>query len=386
MNTEKIFRSYPSNISQESRITGAILGSFIGDALGVGCQWYYEPGTLKRDFGPWIDNYVDPKVDSISQWGKVLAHRYEKGVRAGDGSQTAHFIEMLLESVSKNKTYDKEDYTKRIDTFLESLDGEPGDPYAGLWTDEAVRVIRKARSKGISWDDKNLYSPADSSDCAMRSVVLAAAYRNPPKLAEAAHNDARLFFQDRFLIGHQLTYTLFIQAIINEIPLEKLGWYIGKLGDDHQVMKYILNYDTIGSPGKGEAALDPDFRMMPASKFVKIYGLDCQAINLLPAAYYLCYRYPNNFEMAVLSAINSGGNNMARATLTGGIVGAMVGLEGIPEKFIKGLNQSEKYIELARQIASFAVGSANYEVTEYNPNIDALPHSADEIEGSDDVS
>jgi ADP-ribosylglycohydrolase len=188
-----------------TEIVGSILGAFIGDALGVGCQWYYEPGTLEKDFGPWIDNYVDPKADSISKWGKVLAHRYGRGIRAGDGSQTATFMEMLLESVAENKGYNRDDYTKRIDGFLKRLDSDPGDPYAGTWTEEAVRVIRKARLEGKSWDDPHLYSTADGSDCAQRGVILAAAYRNPVELAREAYTDIRLFFQNRFLVGYQLT-------------------------------------------------------------------------------------------------------------------------------------------------------------------------------------
>ena len=382
MNTDRIIKAYPSGVSRESRIMGAILGAFIGDALGVGCQWYYEPGALQKDFGPWIDDYVDPKVDSISQWGKVLAHRYNKGVRAGDGSQTATFIEMLLESVAENEGYLRDDVTARIDRFLEGLDGEPGDPYAGLWTEESVRVIRKARLKGVSWDDGTFFSPSDGADCAMRGVVLAAAYRNPVELAEAGHSDISLFFQDRFLRGHMLTYLLVVQAVINDIPLEDLGSYMAKLGDDHRIMKYIRNFDTISSPVKGEAAWDPDFRKIQSHKFCRLFGLPCQALNLLPAAYFLTYRYPDNFEMAVLSAINGGGNNMARATLTGGIAGAMAGLEGIPERFINGLKKSKQYLELAQQIAGFAAGEPGYEMVQYNPNEEALPHSSDEIEGS----
>ncbi|MEM7115783.1 MAG: ADP-ribosylglycohydrolase family protein [Chloroflexota bacterium] len=377
MRSEKIIKAYPANVSQRDRIVGAIVGAFIGDALGVGCQWYYDLAQLRQDFGPWIDNYVDPKVDSLSKWGKVLAHRHRKGVRAGDGSQTATFMEMLLESVAANKGYGRYDYTHRIDAFLQSLDGEPDDPYAGIWTDEMVRVVRKARLAGISWDDPDFQSPADGSDCAQRGVILAAAYRNPAKLAKLAHQDMRLFFQNRFIVGHQLTYVLFVQTIINGVPLEQIGAYLQKLGDDHQIMQYVVNFDTIDSPRTAVIAWDPDYRLEPASKICKVYGLACQATFLLPAAYYLAYRYPNDFETAVLSAINGGGNNMARATLTGGIVGAMVGIQGIPEKFISGLNKGEKYLKLAQEISDFAVGNPNYQFVDYNPNDDSLPHSAD---------
>jgi ADP-ribosylglycohydrolase len=54
--------------------------------------------------------------------------------------------------------------------------------------------------------------------------------------------------------------------------------------------------------------------------------------------------------MAVLSAINGGGNNMARAALTGTLSGAMNDLSGIPERFITGLTDHEHILELVESL------------------------------------
>ena len=72
---------------------------------------------------------------------------------------------------------------------------------------------------------------------------------------------------------------------------------------------------------------------------------------MLPSCYYLIHRFPNNFEKAVLSAVNGGGNNMARAALIGALSGAMVGLKGIPERFITGLKDYERILYLAKRVA-----------------------------------
>ena len=71
--------------------------------------------------------------------------------------------------------------------------------------------------------------------------------------------------------------------------------------------------------------------------------------------YRIIHRYPDNFEKAVLAAINGGGQNMARAALTGGMSGAMVGLKGIPERFIKGLKDHKRLLKLAEKVAESAV-------------------------------
>ena len=88
-------------------------------------------------------------------------------------------------------------------------------------------------------------------------------------------------------------------------------------------------------------------------------GSDCLFCNakigrsvlcVLPAAYYLAARFQDDFEQAVLHAVNGGGQNMSRAMLTGALAGAQVGLSGIPQRFIDGLTEGREIVDLARRI------------------------------------
>ena len=101
-----------------------------------------------------------------------------------------------------------------------------------------------------------------------------------------------------------------------------------------------------------QAALDPTIRIEPASKVATVYGLPCAIYHLLPAAYYLATRFADDFESAVLAAINGGGQNMSRAMLTGALVGAQVGLSGIPQRFIEGLENSQELVALAKSLGT----------------------------------
>lgn len=73
--------------------------------------------------------------------------------------------------------------------------------------------------------------------------------------------------------------------------------------------------------------------------------------GFVSAAYYLAARFADNFDLAVLNAINGGGQNMARAMLTGALVGAQTGLSGIPKRFLSGLEKSEALLKDARLLA-----------------------------------
>ena len=112
----------------------------------------------------------------------------------------------------------------------------------------------------------------------------------------------------------------------------------------------VGSFDTFLTPTYGAVALpgrEPGgFGAPPPGAMVAIeppklcsllFGLDCQLTHVLPAAYYLGHRYPDSFENAVLSAANGGGQNVARAAMTGALSGAAAGLSEIPARFVDGL-------------------------------------------------
>ncbi|MEO7994314.1 MAG: ADP-ribosylglycohydrolase family protein, partial [bacterium] len=102
-------------------------------------------------------------------------------------------------------------------------------------------------------------------------------------------------------------------------------------------------------------AHDPGITIEPASRISLVFGLACSQTFLLPAAYYLVSRFPDDFESAVLHAVNGGGHNLARASVTGALSGALVGLSGIPPRFLTGLKDSARYQSLAAQVAEAGV-------------------------------
>ena len=80
--------------------------------------------------------------------------------------------------------------------------------------------------------------------------------------------------------------------------------------------------DALLTPSSvAEAATDPNIRIEPAWKVSIVYGMPCAIYHQLPAAYYLAARFHDDFESAVLNAINGGGQNQSRAILTGALVG-----------------------------------------------------------------
>jgi ADP-ribosylglycohydrolase len=76
----------------------------------------------------------------------------------------------------------------------------------------------------------------------------------------------------------------------------------------------------------------------------------CYIEQSFPAVLYLAARYPDDFEAALVANTNAGGDNCHRGALVGALLGAALGLQAIPERWIRGLRSRE---ELEAEIESF---------------------------------
>ena len=352
----------------EDRAAGAIMGALIGDALGLGCHWYYNLNELHRDFGPWIADYTTPKKD-----------RYHAGMTAGQLSQTGIIFVMLLRSVVENKEYLENDFTRRLDEDLfPLLDGSPNNGPGG-YTNQSIRNAYQQRiEQKKSWTE--IHGNADTTEAAERCIVLASRYaKHPAKLAVTVSANCTLTQNDEMVVAMTTAYNCILSQLISGDSLtpsisNKLMdlVYSGTL-PFHTIKaletpaKKNLNRPQAGqfsSPDAlltagfaAQAAQDLGIHIEPASKVSTIYGMPCAIYHQLPAAYYLGARFKNDFESAVLHAINGGGQNMSRAMLTGALVGAQVGLTGIPKRFIDGLENSEELLQLAKNLAKLAANN-----------------------------
>jgi ADP-ribosylglycohydrolase len=163
------------------RVSGAIMGALIGDALGLGCHWYYDLAELRKDYGAWINGYTTPKPD-----------RYHGGMKAGQLSQTGLIFVILLRSVAQHGEYREEDFTRRLDEELfPLLDGTPG--YGpGEYTSQSIReAYRRRVEEKKTWRETGGH--ADTSEAAERAIVLAAHYASyPRKVAETVSSNCLL--------------------------------------------------------------------------------------------------------------------------------------------------------------------------------------------------
>ncbi len=352
--------------SLADRAQGALIGAFIGDALGVGPHWYYDLDALRRNYGPWIEGYTDPKPG-----------HYHEGLKAGDLSQDGFILRLMTRSLVERGAYDQTDFCARLESELFSqLDGTPQSGPGG-YTSQSIREAYAKRQAGLPWSETGGH--ADDTEALDRGIAIAVRYASSPReLAENVARNTALTQIDDAVMAMTCAFSCVVGLLIEghafdagisgtlmaRVKSGVLPFYAvtsGNLqppaaGTEGQPRAgHFASPDALLTPSfVARAAVDPGIRIEPAWKVSLVYGMPCAIYHIVPAAYYLAARFRDDFESAVLHAINGGGQNQSRAMLTGALVGAQVGLAGIPERFIEGLSDKAALLQLAEQLAAQA--------------------------------
>lgn len=336
-----------TTLTRKDRAQGAIMGSLIGDALGLGCHWYYDVKAMRRDFPDWIDDYHDGLPARDDYYGYVATWRHELGLRAGDLSQTGQIAVHLLESFANRPGYDKDDFCSRLDQLFTTLDGTE---LSGRYSDHAVRDTWANRKAGLPWGSAG--SEIDTAEAAIWNVVHAAHSTGDMRaLAVDTFECVNLTHNTPYITGCSTVFVLAVAALLDEVGLDELQSYMWGLRDDKGIRVRTSSNDVTFQIGSASARIggDPELNIDPVTA-CRIIGMNCTMSFQVPSAYFLLHRYPDDFEQAVLTAVNAGGNTTVRAALTGALVGARVGLSGIPSRFIDGLKDHDRLLELCDRV------------------------------------
>ena len=354
-----------SDTTIQDRAAGAIMGAFIGDALGLGPHWYYDLAELRRDYGAWITGYTDPKPG-----------RYHAGLKAGQLSQAGFILKLLLTSLVERGGYDETDFCRRMDEeLLPLLDGTPVNGPGG-YTSQSIRDLWRARvEQKLPWGQTGGH--ADTTEAIERTLALGVRYAlDPARLAGTITANTILTQGDETVVSMTVAYGAVLGQLVQGHRLDsRLSGRLMRLVNSGALPFHAVTNDNLRPPRPGDpdplragrfaspdalltpsymagAASDPDIRIEPAWKVSIVYGMPCAIYHQLPAAYYLAARFHDDIESALLHAVNGGGQNQARAILSGALVGAQVGFSRIPRRFLDGLEESASLCRLAAALAA----------------------------------
>jgi len=326
---------------------------------------------MRRDYGNWIDGYTSP-----------MPGRYHAGLKAGQPSQAGIITTILLRSVVTKGDYDEEDFCRRLDEELfPKLDGRPMSGPGGYTSQSIREAWRRRVEQKKSWRETGGH--ADTTEAAERALVLAARYaKSPRKVAQTVGSNCLLTQGDEAIVAMTTAYCCVLALLVSGEKLDSLlSDKLMSLVHRGELPFHAVTSGSLGLPKPGdpdppragrfsspdalltpsymaEAAFDPGVKIEPAWKVSIVYGMPCAIYHQLRAAYYLAARFHDDFEQAVLHALNGGGQNQARCILTGALAGAQTGLSAIPRRFFTPLENAPELMGLANQLGQLAEGGA----------------------------
>lgn len=158
--------------------------------------------------------------------------------------------------------------------------------------------------------------------------------------------------------GHPLGY----------IPVAALSYLISLLAHTDMLLEDAVDkmcYKTSCEYGDGdEQWFYGDFRnLIDKARFmaenkrikdqnaIRELGEGWVAEEALAIAIFCALRYSNDFEKAIITAVNHDGDSDSTGAITGNILGAYLGLSKIPERFLKNLELKDIIMEIADDLS-----------------------------------
>jgi ADP-ribosylglycohydrolase len=375
------------------RIVGSILGVFIGDALGVGVHWQYDLDKLERDRG-FVTDYLDPLPGTFHS-GTPDSPGGEGTLVAGQLEQQGAIDKLLLESLVEQQGLDQDDFFSRFEEEIlldPTMDGtRQGGKYG--WTDKSICELYASRIvEGKPWSE--CQAPrSDTPDTLVRAALIAALYWQTPKqMSNVVQVHAKAATGDSSVQAHSVAFANMIAAILQGVPVDNnlssiLYTQAGRplpfssmnsTKDFDETYGHYTEPDSLlwfGEIAKGVAQFQPE----PAHRGVQMYGQFCALFACVPSAYYCAARFPESFEDAILCSVNGGGQNTMRSSLVGAMLGARVGLSGIPQRFIDGLDGHEHILDMAHRIAQRSLERKPTDDDTWHWPMDSQIHSTETI-------
>lgn len=151
--------------------------------------------------------------------------------------------------------------------------------------------------------------------------------------------------------GHELGYipaaalTFLIAELLNEISLEDAVKHIGPIIISLFPMSENLNKMLMLIE---QAQILAQLNATDAEA-LKSLGQGWVAEETLAIAIYCALKYSNDFEKGVLTAVNHSGDSDSTGNVTGQILGAYLGFEAIPQKYIQPLELKEIILRTATE-------------------------------------
>ena len=329
---------------------GCLLGLAVGDAMGLPVDdMHWE--DIQESYGPQgllgYDLRSDyAEITSYTQLAAYLCNALLLSVSRSDGSNKLEFVKLGLKEWTRSQMFARDPEhsycwiaklpafrrrhcrdTRMLDTLRLWALGTPERPSNKYSTPGSLTA---AIAVSMFFHEKRMM-PLQVGELAIRMVAL-------------THGDPHTF-----LSAAVLAYAL--TGILNEPELPLKQQFTSAISTmKRQFWNKFPQAETVADTLR--AAIARADRAEPMGQVMQ--ELNCyNAMDCLAGAFYASLANENDFDTALITAVNHSGYSSAVACITGAILGAKMGESALPEFYLESLEPLQALRQMADDMVSF---------------------------------
>ncbi len=323
----------------EKKILGCLVGAAAADALGAATELRTTEQIIEK-FGGWVEDFISPPDDTFA-----------RGNKPGQVTDDFSCAYVTCQEIIKNNGEINEETTKqgllewaKVDEFFQR--------FAGPTTRAAVEALKGVAqpplTNGLVLVNDN--SKASNGGAMKMSPIALFSGGDVDKAIDIALLVCKWTHNNNIaLSGAAAVAAATAKAMDETATLEDVinaGLYGAKKGDElgrergktlagPSVYKRIELANKIGKESSSITAAMEDIS--------DIVGTGLAAAEAVPAAFGLMSATKGNTKDAIMAAVNIGNDTDTVATIVGGILGTLNGIDSLPSNYLTILDEANNF-------------------------------------------
>jgi len=322
-------------------LVGSLLGLCLGDALGAPVESRHHRQAARH-----AANLRAGRLPGASRDSHPFGQYTDDGQLARE----------LLITIREQGLFDPAAFGARVAALVATdrlVGGGPGTLGA------ARRMI-----DGVQWHDAGTPAPYSGNGAAMRVGPLGVLLQERDDFSEVIRSQSRVTHRDPRCAAGALAIAWCAGCAARPASVRAEFWLEGAArsasAEDPAVGEAVRAVGEWLDLEPAEAALELRRRRLdPDEAYRPWRGISSHVTASVCWALYCALRFPDDYLLAVTTAIWAGGDTDSLAAMTGAIVGARVGVEGLPRELLLHLTDrgewgADQLASLASEVAAIA--------------------------------
>jgi ADP-ribosylglycohydrolase len=292
-----------------------VLASFAADALALGVHWIYNTNVIDKKWGR-VEEYIMPERPTFHPTKKL-------GEFTHYGDQTL----VLMRSVAASSGFDVSNFADQWQQFFRSYEG-----YFDGATKATIENIKAGNAPTESG------SASDDFAGAARVAPLVYRYRDDlTRLSDSAGAQARVTHNHQEVIDSAAFFAgVAVNVLAGRRPADAVQLTLAEQFDRAPYSKWVAD---------GIQSVEKDTRQA-----MKDLGQMCEIQAAFPCVIHLIAKYEDNLKEGLIENAMAGGDSAARGLTVGMVLGAHLGIDAIPPKWLSDLKAYPEIVDLMDQI------------------------------------